>query len=194
MGPASALARSGASSSCERANTVARVPLESFSHPWSENNSRQLGRRGCGGWVPRVPARCDLACRAVVTTGGSGYASKPARRRWRFYRTAGGGTPVREFLTSSRLPAGDRDEVLAAMKDVQINGLNVARHVRGEIFEVRASGARAAYRVLFATEGAKSQVLLAVSAFTKKTQKTPVAEIRLAERRLADWRRRGRRR
>jgi phage-related protein len=129
-----------------------------------------------------------------VTTGGSGYASKPARRRWRFYRTAGGGTQVREFLTSSRLPAGDRDEVLAAMKDVQINGLNVARHVRGEIFEVRASGARAAYRVLFATEGAKSQVLLAVSAFTKKTQKTPVAEIRLAERRLADWRRRGRRR
>jgi phage-related protein len=80
------------------------------------------------------------------------------------------------------------------MKDVQINGLNVARHVRGEIFEVRASGAGAAYRVLFATEGAKSQVLLAVSAFTKKTQKTPVAEIRLAERRLADWRRRGRRR
>jgi phage-related protein len=80
------------------------------------------------------------------------------------------------------------------MKDVQINGLTVARHVRGEIFEVRASGTRAAYRVLFVTEGAKSQVLLAVSAFTKKTQKTPVAEIRLAERRLADWRRRGRRR
>ncbi len=44
------------------------------------------------------------------------------------------------------------------MKDVQINGLAVARHVRGDIYEVRATGARAAYRVLFATEGAKSQV------------------------------------
>jgi hypothetical protein len=75
------------------------------------------------------------------------------------------------------------------MKDV--SGLTVARHLRGEIYEVRASGARAAYRVLFASEGAKSQVLLAVSAFTKKTQRTPPAEIRLAERRLADWRRRG---
>jgi hypothetical protein len=53
------------------------------------------------------------------------------------------------------------------MKDVQINGLAVARHLRGEIYEVRASAARAAYRVLFATEGAKSQVLLAVSALTK---------------------------
>lgn len=74
---------------------------------------------------------------------------------------------------SSALPAGDRDEILAAMKDVQTNGLTVARHLRGEIYEVRASGARGAYRVLFATEGAKSQVLLAVSAFAKKTQKTP---------------------
>jgi phage-related protein len=94
-------------------------------------------------------------------------------RRWRFFRTATGATPVRDFLTGSALPAGDRDEILAAMKDVQINGLVVARHLRGEIYEVRANGARAAYRVLFAVEGAKGQVLLAVSAFTKKTQKTP---------------------
>ena len=82
------------------------------------------------------------------------------------------------FLTSSTLPPGDRDEVVPAMKDV--SGLTVARHLRGEVYEVRASGARAAYRVLFASEGAKSQVLLAVSAFTKKTQRTPPAEIRLA--------------
>jgi NAD(P)-dependent dehydrogenase (short-subunit alcohol dehydrogenase family) len=88
-------------------------------------------------------------------------------RRWRFFRTATGATPVRDFLTGSALPAGDRDEILAAMKDVQINGLVVARHLRGEIYEVRANGARAAYRVLFAVEGAKGQVLLAVSAFTK---------------------------
>ena len=96
---------------------------------------------------------------------------RPAvRRRWRFYRTAGGTTPVRDFLTSAALTADDRDEILAAMKDVQVNGLASARHVHGDIYEVRATGARAAYRVLFATEGAKSQVLLAVSAFSKKTR------------------------
>jgi phage-related protein len=100
---------------------------------------------------------------------------------------------VRDFLANPSLPVGDRDEILAAMKDVQINGLTVARHVRGDVYEVRARGARAAYRVLFAAEGAKSQVLLAVSAFTKKTQKTPPTEILLAERRLADWRQRARR-
>jgi hypothetical protein len=35
--------------------------------------------------------------------------------------------------------------------------------------------------VLFASEGAQSQVLLAISAFTKKTQRTPPAEIRLSQ-------------
>lgn len=78
------------------------------------------------------------------------------------------------------------------MRDVQLNGLAVARHVKGDVYEVRATGAHAAYRVLFATEGARSQILLAVSAFAKTTQRTPPAEIALAERRLADWRRRGR--
>ncbi len=38
-----------------------------------------------------------------------------------------------------------------------------------------------------------SQVLLAVSAFEKKTPKTPQAELVLAEQRLKDWRRRARR-
>ena len=114
------------------------------------------------------------------------------RRRWRFYRTTAGATPVRDFLTSPVLPVADRDEILAAMKDVQVNGLPAARHLHGDIYEVRATGARAAYRVHFATEGTRSQVLLAVSAFNKKTQKTPQTEIATAERRLGDWRSRGR--
>jgi phage-related protein len=115
-----------------------------------------------------------------------------ARRRWRFYTTNTGRNPVREFLADDRLPVGDRDEILAAMKDVQVNGPEVARHLRGDVYEVRADGRRATYRVLFATEGKRSQVLLGLSGFTKKTQKTPPAEITLAERRLRDWRVRAR--
>lgn len=99
---------------------------------------------------------------------------------------------MREFLADLHLPSGDRDEVLAALKEVQMDGLRAARHLRGALYEVRADGARATYRVLFAVEGAKSQVLLGLSAFSKKTQKTPAEELRLAERRLANWRRRGR--
>lgn len=109
----------------------------------------------------RKPARASwspLPVRRRVERAPQLTVDRPAvRRRWRFYRTAGGSTPVRDCLTG-------------------------------------ATGARAAYRVLFATEGGRSQVLLAVSAFSKKTQRTPPGEIATAQRRLADWRARARKR
>ena len=48
------------------------------------------------------------------------------------------------------------------------------------------------YRILFATEGKRGQILLGLEAFRKKTQKTPPESMALAERRLRDWRARGR--
>jgi phage-related protein len=79
------------------------------------------------------------------------------------------------------------------MKRVQRDGVAVARHLRGDLFELRAEGRDASYRILFATEGASGQVLLGLSALSKKTQRTPPRELDLAERRLVDWRSRGRR-
>ena len=110
-------------------------------------------------------------------------------RRWRFYRTAAGRTPVQEFLRS--LSVSDRTAIAAAMADVRLEGLHAARHLRGDIWEVRAAGDRQAFRILFAPEGRRSQVLLALEAFSKKTQRTPPHALRLAEGRLADWRARG---
>jgi phage-related protein len=82
--------------------------------------------------------------------------------------------------------------VAAAMKEVRAKGLGAARHLDGDIYEVRADGEKVIYRVLFAPEGAKHQVLLALEGFKKKIQKTPPAAIQLAKRRLSDWRDRGR--
>ena len=47
------------------------------------------------------------------------------------------------------------------------------------------------YRILFAPQGRRGQVLLALTAFKKKTQKAPSRLIRLAEQRLRDWEERG---
>ena len=77
------------------------------------------------------------------------------------------------------------------MEDVSNHGLRAARHLQGDIWEVRIDADRVIYRVLFAAEGTHGQVLLALEAFKKKTQKTSPAAIVLAQRRLADWRRRG---
>jgi phage-related protein len=115
--------------------------------------------------------------------------SPEAKRRWRDYRTAAGRRPIKEFI--DRLSDVDAAAVVAAMKDVRETGLAAARHLRGEIYEVRADGDRQTFRILFAPEGRRSQVLLALEGFSKKTQKTPSEKIQLAERRLADWRRRG---
>ena len=111
------------------------------------------------------------------------------RRRWRDYRTVGGNRPVKEFLDT--LSDEDAAEVAQAMKEVTLEGLVAARHLRGDVYEVRADGNRKSFRILFAAEGRFSQVLLALEGFQKRTQQTPPAKIRLAERRLADWRQRG---
>ena len=113
-------------------------------------------------------------------------------RRWRFYETPGGTRPVADFL--DRLSKDDAGAVVAVMKEVQRHGLVAARHLRGEIYEVRAEGANQAFRVLFATEGRHRHILLALEGFSKKTQRTPPRLIALAEERLADWRQRGTRR
>lgn len=77
------------------------------------------------------------------------------------------------------------------MKEVRQQGLQAARHLDGEIYEVRADGKGVIYRVLFAPQGKHKQVFLSLEAVKKKTQKTPVQTIRLAKRRLLDWERRG---
>lgn len=112
------------------------------------------------------------------------------RRRWRYYRTAAGSMPVREFLRA--LDPEDRRAVRVAMALVAERGRGSARHLRGDIYEVRATSLGRGFRVLFSAEGHRHYILLALSAFEKKSQKTPGPEIDLAEARLRDWRQRGR--
>jgi phage-related protein len=112
------------------------------------------------------------------------------KRRWRFYRTASGNQPVREFLAA--LSPEDAEAVATEMRVIAAKGLLFVRHLRGEIYEVRADGGETqSYRILFAPEGSHHHILLALEAFSKKTQKTPPDKITLAERRLRDWRARG---
>lgn len=112
-----------------------------------------------------------------------------ATRRWRDYSTRAGRRPVKRFLDS--LTDEDAASVVAAMNEVRRDGLSAARHLDGEIYEVRADGDRAIYRVLFAQQGNSSRILLSLEAFKKKTQKTPPRSINLAKRRLRDWEKRG---
>jgi phage-related protein len=117
-----------------------------------------------------------------------GQQSGP-KRQWRDYHTASGARPIRDFLLA--LQDEDRAAILEEMEYVRQHGTSVARHVRTGIYEVRATYDTKAYRILFACEGRFHHVLLALDGFQKKTQQTPPVHIKLAEQRLADWRRRG---
>jgi phage-related protein len=116
--------------------------------------------------------------------------TREIERRWRDYRTAAGRRPVKDFFDG--LSDSDAAAVVAAMQEVQELGLSAARHLRGDIYEVRAEGDRQTFRVLFAAEGRRGQILLSLEGFSKKTRKTPSDRLRIAERRLADWRARAR--
>lgn len=60
------------------------------------------------------------------------------KRRWRDYETAAGNRPVKAFLMS--LTSEDRAAIQAEMAIVKAQGMREARHVRGDIYEVRAHG------------------------------------------------------
>jgi phage-related protein len=96
---------------------------------------------------------------------------------------------VKTFL--SALTDEEVAAIVAGMKDVVDRGLLAAKHLRGAVYEVRADAATRSFRLLFSAEGNYSQVLLSLSAFEKRTQKTPPRELALAENRLRDWRQRG---
>ncbi len=111
------------------------------------------------------------------------------KRQWRDYQTENGVRPIKDCLLA--LPDEDRAAILEEMEHVRKHGKSVARHLHKDIYEVRAIYNTKAYRILFACEGRFNHILLSLEGFQKKTQQTPKAHIKLAEQRLADWRRRG---
>lgn len=114
------------------------------------------------------------------------------KRQWRDYRTEAGRRVVKEFI--DELDDDAAASVVAAMKEVRERGSAAAKHLRAEIYEVIADSKDKWIRILFATQGRYSQVLLSLHAFEKKTNKTPPRELELAEKRLEDWKQRGKRR
>ncbi len=102
----------------------------------------------------------------------------------RFYRSAMGTEPVREWLKS--LPTNERFEIGKDIKVVQFRwplGMPLVKklHSKPNVWEVRTQLPNRISRVLFTVTG-NEMVLL--HAFVKKTQATPKAELKLAVERI----------
>ena len=100
-----------------------------------------------------------------------------------FYRTAAGAEPVREWLRS--LSTEDRRTIGTDLATLQVGwpiGMPLCRSLGAGLWEVRSKLAnnRIARLIFFVAEGR----IGVLHGFIKKTQKTPPAEIALAQKRI----------
>lgn len=108
----------------------------------------------------------------------------PPKLKAAFYAQPGSAPvsqPVREWLLS--LPKPERVEIGGDIQAVQFGwplGLPLVRRLRGDLWEVRSSLGNRIARVIFAVEGGTMYLL---HGFIKATQKTPLADLELAQKR-----------
>lgn len=104
-----------------------------------------------------------------------------------FYRSEAGNEPVREWL--KELPRHDKRQIGEDVKTAQLGwplGMPLIRKIEKDLWEVRTRLADGIARVFFTVDG-DSMILL--HGFTKKSQKTPLNELKTAMTRLGNYRR-----
>jgi phage-related protein len=108
-------------------------------------------------------------------------------RTIRFYETASGNCPVKDFLDSlGGKQARKVTWVLQLVKDLPRPPIQYFKKLVGtELWEVRAESGGNAFRLLGFLDG--EQLVILTSGFAKKTQKTPGREIDTALARRKDY-------
>jgi phage-related protein len=108
----------------------------------------------------------------------------PRRIRLVFYRSSAGTEPVLDWLKS--LPAEERKEIGRDLMRAQWRwpvGMPLCRSLGDGLWEVRSNLPGRIARVLFCTNDGN---IVALHGFIKKTQKTPVADMELARKRMKE--------
>jgi len=100
----------------------------------------------------------------------------------RFYRSDSGREPVRDWL--STLSRNDRKIIGRDIATLQLGwplGMPLARKLGPRLWEIRTKLNNSIARVLFTV---KEDSIVLLHGFIKKTQKTPIRDLKLARRRL----------
>jgi phage-related protein len=109
-------------------------------------------------------------------------------REIHFYRTAGGGCPVEEFLDSLGPKQAQKVAwVLQVVRELPCVPQQYLKKLEGteDLWEVRAEFGGDAFRLLGFWDSGR--LIILPNGFAKKTQKTPEREIALAEQRRRDY-------
>ena len=103
-----------------------------------------------------------------------------------FYKTNAGNSPIERFI--DKLPEIDQSRFLEIIDELETHGLNAGRIVfkpiDGKLWEIKFKSRTSGYRVLYILLDRNEMIWL--HAFSKKTQKIPQAELKLARRRMRE--------
>lgn len=104
-----------------------------------------------------------------------------------YYKDVEGNEPAADFIDT--LQGKAKAKVFRTIELLKEYGVLLkepyTKHIRGKIRELRIKDNQGAIRVLYFTYTGKRFILL--HGFIKKTEKTPVQDIELAEKRLNDF-------
>ena len=103
-----------------------------------------------------------------------------------FYQTQSNRCPVKEFI--DELQPRDRAKVLACLKSVEELGFNCPRvqfrQIKGHLWEIKIKSASAGFRIFYVA--AKGDNIVLLHSYQKQTDKAPVREIEVAEKRMIE--------
>jgi len=103
-----------------------------------------------------------------------------------FYETASGRSPVEDFI--SGLSKVDQARFADVFEGIENYGLGCPRvqfkQLRGKLWEVKFNAPSGGYRIAYVVVELNTMVWL--HAFKKKTQKTPIGDLEIAEKRMKE--------
>lgn len=103
-----------------------------------------------------------------------------------FYETPSGRSPIEDFIES--LPKADQARFADVFDGIEKFGLGCPRvqfrQLRGKLWEIKFNAPSGGFRIAYVFVEIETMVWL--HTFKKKTQKTPVTELEIAEKRMKE--------
>lgn len=103
-----------------------------------------------------------------------------------FYETASSNSPIEKFL--DQLNKADLSVILAVFTEISEHGINAKgaafKNLDGKLWEIKVRAPGGGFRFLYVL--IRSDLMIILHAFKKKTQKTPIKELKLARKRLSE--------
>ena len=102
------------------------------------------------------------------------------------YKTESGRSPVEHFISElSKVDQARFAEVHHGVEQYRLGSPRLRfRKLRGRLWEIKFNSVSAGYRIIYLT--LESGVMIWLHVFKKKTQKTPLGDLEIAEKRMKE--------